>query len=97
MRHDEIDALRQESLPAVPPTRPSSSDSHTPSGALPCTSDQGPISAENLVIVTDGTDLDALRPSLERVTAESTKVLLIGADATLLGRALPHAAVIPVS
>lgn len=58
---------------------------------------QGPISAENLVVVTDGTDLDALRPSLERVSAESTKVLLIGADATLLGRAFPRAAVIPVS
>lgn len=47
----------------------------------------GPVAAEELVVLTDGTDLDHLRPALARLQATETRVLVVGADVALLGGA----------
>ena len=57
----------------------------------------GQLSTESLVVVTDGTDLHHLRPALARVKAQSTRVMVIGADPALLGGAFPGAAIVPVA
>lgn len=58
---------------------------------------RGPIRTEALVVVTDGTDHHHLRPALQRVDAETTRVLAVGADPLLLGGAFPGAAIVPVA
>jgi len=58
---------------------------------------KGRLSAESLVVITDGTDIDHLSPALARVRAETTRVLLVGADPTLLGAAFPGASITPVA
>lgn len=49
----------------------------------------GPVVAEELVVLTDGTDLDHLRPALARLQAGTTRVLVVGADVGLLAAAFP--------
>ncbi len=57
----------------------------------------GRLSTESLVVVTDGTDLDHIGPAMARVKAETTRILVVGADAGLVGPAFPGARVTPVA
>jgi len=58
---------------------------------------RGQVAAEELVVVTSGVDLEDLRPSLARVEAETTRILVVGADPLLVGGAVPEARVSAVS
>ena len=44
----------------------------------------GPVTAEEVVVITDGADLDLLITALKRVQGQRRRVLLIGADPALL-------------
>lgn len=56
---------------------------------------RGPVRTEQLVVVSDGTDLDHI--ALHRVDAEATRLLLLGADPALFGAAIAGATVVAVA
>jgi hypothetical protein len=53
----------------------------------------GPVSAEEVVVITDGAGLDLLTTALRRVTGQRQRVLLIGGDPAMLGGVLGGAVV----
>jgi hypothetical protein len=57
---------------------------------------EGSVYAAELIVLTDGTDLTGLQPALTRVDAKRTRLVVIGADAALLGSALPGATLVAV-
>jgi len=52
---------------------------------------EGPVQTRSLVVVTDGTEGGGLWASLRRVQAETTRLLVIGADPVLVGPAISGA------
>ena len=57
----------------------------------------GSVRAEQVVVLTDGADLDLLTTALRRVTGQRRRVLLIGADPALLRGAFSGSTLVPVS
>ncbi len=57
----------------------------------------GPVRTAELVVITDGTDLSALLPDLARVHAQTTRLVVIGADADWVRGALPGARCVQVA
>lgn len=57
---------------------------------------RGQVTAEELIVVTDGSDLHTVTPLLERVDANRTRVLVLGAEPAWLASALPEAELLAI-
>lgn len=66
-------------------------------GGLSSLVDRGPLRTTELVVLTDGTDVDWLRRQMNQVEAKRVKILGIGLSAEALGWAFPEACTISIA